>query len=59
MARNLRALLTNKGKTTEEISSFIFIAEGTMRNYFPDATSKLHGLNRIDAARITKHKGWL
>ncbi len=51
--------LASEGKTTSEIAALLFIAEGTVRNYLSEATSKLHGSNRIDAARIAKQKGWL
>ena len=55
-----RALrLAAEGKTTAEIATTLFIAEGTVRNYLSEAMSKLHATNRIDAARIAKQKGWL
>ena len=55
-----RALrLAAEGKTTSEISTSLFIAEGTARNYLSEAINKLNATNRIDAARIAQQKGWL
>ena len=55
-----RALrMAAEGKSTANIASTLFIAEGTVRNYLSEAMSKLHATNRIDAARIAKQKGWL
>ncbi|MCL2915305.1 response regulator transcription factor [Shewanella corallii] len=55
-----RALrLAGEGKTTAEIAATLFIAEGTARNYLSEAISKLSAVNRIDAARIARQKGWL
>ncbi|MCL1038987.1 response regulator transcription factor [Shewanella submarina] len=55
-----RALrLAGEGKTTAEIAATLFIAEGTARNYLSEAISKLNAVNRVDAARIARHKGWL
>jgi len=30
-----------------------------VRNYLSEAIAKLNATNRIDAARIARHKGWL
>ncbi|RYV03595.1 DNA-binding response regulator [Shewanella sp. OPT22] len=55
-----RALrLASEGKSTSDIASTLFIAEGTVRNYLSEAISKLNASNRIDAARIAQQKGWL
>jgi two-component system, NarL family, response regulator DesR len=55
-----RALrLAADGKSTSEIATALYIAEGTARNYLSEAISKLHAANRIDAARIARQKGWL
>ncbi|HAT40200.1 MAG TPA: DNA-binding response regulator [Rheinheimera sp.] len=55
-----RALrLAADGKTTAEIASLLFIAEGTARNYLSEAIAKLNATNRVDAARIAQQKGWL
>ena len=55
-----RALrLAADGKTTAEIATLLFIAEGTARNYLSEAIAKLNATNRVDAARIAQQKGWL
>lgn len=55
-----RALrLAADGKSTAEIASLLFIAEGTARNYLSEAIAKLNATNRVDAARIAQQKGWL
>ncbi|MCC5826789.1 response regulator transcription factor [Alkalimonas sp.] len=51
--------LAADGKSTSEIAAALYIAEGTARNYLSDAINKLNAANRIDAARIARHKGWL
>lgn len=51
--------LTAEGKSTAEISSMLYLAEGTVRNYLSDAITKLNAANRIDAARIAQQRGWL
>lgn len=55
-----RALkLAAEGKSTSDIAAALYVAEGTARNYLSEAISKLHAVNRIDAARIAQQKGWL
>ena len=51
--------LSQEGHSTKEIAELIFLSAGTVRNYLSEATSKLGAKNRIEAARIAKHKGWL
>ncbi|WP_445426457.1 response regulator transcription factor [Alishewanella sp. HL-SH06] len=51
--------LATEGLSTSEIAAALYIAEGTARNYLSEAISKLNASNRIDAARIARHKGWL
>ncbi len=51
--------LAAEGKSSAEIAATIHLAEGTVRNYLSEAISKLGAANRIDAARIARHKGWL
>lgn len=51
--------LAADGKSTSEIATALYIAEGTARNYLSEAISKLNAANRIDAARIARQKGWL
>ncbi|MFK7886050.1 MAG: response regulator transcription factor [Gammaproteobacteria bacterium] len=48
-----------EGKTTQQIATSLHLSEGTIRNYLSEAISKLNAANRIDAARIARHKGWL
>jgi two-component system response regulator DesR len=51
--------LAGEGLTTAQIANELYLSEGTVRNYFSEAISKLNATNRIDAARIAKQKGWL
>lgn len=55
-----RALrLAAEGKTTAEIATVLCLSEGTVRNYLSEAIAKLHAVNRVDAARIARQKGWI
>jgi two-component system response regulator DesR len=51
--------LAGEGMKTKDISASLFLSEGTVRNYLSEAISKLNAVNRIDAARIAKQKGWI
>lgn len=51
--------LAATGRKSSEIAAELFLSEGTVRNYLSDAIAKLNATNRIDAARIARHKGWL
>ena len=51
--------LAGEGMKTAEIATKLFLSEGTVRNYLSEAISKLNAVNRIDAARIAKQKGWI
>lgn len=51
--------LAGDGLKTAEIAQKLFLSEGTVRNYLSEAISKLNAVNRIDAARIAKQKGWI
>lgn len=51
--------LAGQGLKTAEISEKLFLSEGTIRNYLSEAIAKLNAVNRIDAARIAKQKGWI
>ena len=51
--------LAGEGKSGKEISSELFLAEGTVRNYLSEAIKKMDAGNRIDAARLARQKGWL
>jgi two-component system, NarL family, response regulator DesR len=35
------------------------LSDGTVRNYLSEAISKLGASNRVEAARISRTKGWL
>jgi two-component system response regulator DesR len=47
------------GETTADLTRFLRLTEGTVRNYLSEAISKLHASNRFEAARIARNKGWL
>ncbi len=51
--------LASEGLKTADIASRLYLSEGTVRNYLSDAIAKLNAINRVDAARIAKQKGWL
>jgi len=51
--------LAGDGLKTADIAKKLFLSEGTVRNYLSEAISKLNAVNRIDAARIAKQKGWI
>jgi|GEM_PF-6370932 len=42
-----------------EVARELGLSEGTVRNYLSEAMSKLGAVNRIDAARMARAKGWL
>ena len=48
-----------EGRSTAEISAALHLSEGTVRNYLSEAIAKLGAVNRIDAARIARSRGWL
>lgn len=55
-----RALrLAAEGKTTAEIATTLCLSEGTVRNYLSETIAKLNAVNRVDAARIARQKGWI
>ncbi|WP_049721311.1 response regulator transcription factor [Gilvimarinus polysaccharolyticus] len=55
-----RALrLAHEGLSTAHIAQKLCLSEGTIRNYLSEAISKLGAGNRVDAARIARHRGWL
>lgn len=47
------------GASIAEIAASLFLTEGTVRNYLSVAIQKLGARNRIEAAHIAEHKGWL
>ncbi|KPH65048.1 MULTISPECIES: response regulator transcription factor [Pseudoalteromonas] len=51
--------LAGDGLKTSDIAEKLYLSEGTVRNYLSDAIAKLNAINRVDAARIAKQKGWL
>jgi two-component system response regulator DesR len=48
-----------EGSTVAEVAERLFLAEGTVRNHLSVAIQKLGARNRIQAASIAEHKGWL
>ena len=48
-----------EGLSSVDIAKKLSLSEGTVRNYLSEAISKVGGRNRVDAARIARHKGWL
>ncbi len=48
-----------EGRSGAEIAAELGLSEGTVRNYLSEAISKLGAVNRIEAARIARQKGWL
>jgi two-component system response regulator DesR len=51
--------LAGEGLKTTEIATKLYLSEGTVRNYLSEAIAKLNAVNRVDAARIAKQKGWI
>ncbi len=51
--------MASEGRTTAAIASALGLSEGTVRNYLSEAIGKLGASNRVEAARITREKGWL
>lgn len=51
--------LAADGRSTASIADELHLSEGTVRNYLSEAIGKLGAANRIDAARIARHRGWL
>ena len=51
--------LAGEGRSSAEIAAEFRLSEGTVRNYLSEASSKLGAVNRVDAARIARTKGWL
>jgi two-component system, NarL family, response regulator DesR len=48
-----------EGRSTAEIAAELHLSEGTVRNYLSESIAKLGAVNRIDAARIARTRGWL
>jgi two-component system, NarL family, response regulator DesR len=48
-----------KHATAAEIAAFLYLSEGTVRNYLSAAIRKLGARNRAEALRIAEEKGWV
>jgi two-component system, NarL family, response regulator DesR len=51
--------LAGEGVTSAAIAGRLGLSEGTVRNYLSDAIAKLGAVNRVEAARSAREKGWL
>ena len=51
--------MAGDGHTSNDIASRLNLSEGTVRNYLSEAINKLGAVNRVEAARIAREKGWL
>ena len=51
--------MAGTGRTSAQIAEALFLSEGTIRNYLSEAIGKLGAGNRVEAAEIARHKGWL
>jgi two-component system, NarL family, response regulator DesR len=51
--------LAGEGKSSTDIAAMVHLSEGTVRNYLSEAINKLGAMNRVDAARLARDKGWL
>src|SRR6266702_4172004 len=47
------------GASIADIAAGLYLAEGTVRNHLSVAMQKLGARNRMEAARLAEHKGWL
>ena len=58
--RDRRVLrLAEAGLSAKDIASELGLSPGTTRNYLHEASQKVGGRNRVEAARIAREKGWL
>lgn len=51
--------LISLGKSNQDIADTLYLSNGTVRNYISSIFNKLSANNRVEAARISKDKGWL
>jgi two-component system response regulator DesR len=51
-------MLLAEGKSTKEISSMLYLSNGTVRNYISAILDKLNVGNRIEAIKRFREKGW-
>jgi len=47
------------GASNREISTYLRLAPGTVRNYLSGVIAKTRARNRVDAVRIAQESGWL
>ncbi len=47
------------GASIADIAARLYLSEGTVRNHLSVAMQKLGARNRMEAARLAEHKGWL
>ena len=47
------------GATIADIAARLHLSESTVRNYLSSAIGKTGTRNRIEAARLARHNGWL
>lgn len=48
-----------QGATNADIARRLWLAEGTVRNYLSTVLAKSDTRNRVEAARLARHRGWL
>ena len=51
--------LAETGAPVEEIAARVTLSTGTVRNYLSSATAKIGAVNRHEAARIARERGWI
>ncbi|MCJ8008414.1 response regulator transcription factor [Lederbergia wuyishanensis] len=51
--------LAAEGKTGKEISTILFLSQGTVRNYMSEILQKLDSKNKIEAITVAQEKGWI
>jgi two-component system response regulator DesR len=47
------------GASIADLAARLSLSEGTVRNHLSSAIQKLGARNRLEAARLAEHKGWL
>ncbi|MFI6496742.1 response regulator [Nonomuraea typhae] len=47
------------GATIADVAARLHLSESTVRNHLSSAIGKTHTRNRIEAARLARHNGWL
>ena len=50
---------SGEGASVAEIAEWLFLSEGTVRNYLSTAIAKTGTRNRVEAARLAADRGWL